>query len=299
MVTSGLLEVCIPCGCTVAEIKSPGNSSLLFQFSVHGMNEIPEEIQRFLLLHPTLHPIEGNKENTGHYSIVPKKEGSFRSIQDLKSVNSHLQVKCKLTGHELPCRLSELQVYTSGKKYKRHQLFCKLTLRHINKVPEHVLRHVQGRRYLRALQKYEECQKNGLEYIPACLQHRKKVQREKPDGDGKKGEFWQPASSEEEGDESDDSLSDLYPSQLFNRKSQGATEDEKQSDGFLTDDEEEGVASKEKEENDGSRQEGMMDVDRWTQTSIKRRKRQLGSLKKKFKSYHCKPKMSQKAVKNK
>ncbi|XP_029467016.1 surfeit locus protein 2 isoform X4 [Rhinatrema bivittatum] len=269
MVTSGLLEVCIPCGCTVAEIKSPGNSSLLFQFSVHGMNEIPEEIQRFLLLHPTLHPIEGNK------------------------------VKCKLTGHELPCRLSELQVYTSGKKYKRHQLFCKLTLRHINKVPEHVLRHVQGRRYLRALQKYEECQKNGLEYIPACLQHRKKVQREKPDGDGKKGEFWQPASSEEEGDESDDSLSDLYPSQLFNRKSQGATEDEKQSDGFLTDDEEEGVASKEKEENDGSRQEGMMDVDRWTQTSIKRRKRQLGSLKKKFKSYHCKPKMSQKAVKNK
>lgn len=35
----------------------------------------------------------------------------------------------------------------------RHQLFCKLTLRHINKAPEHVLRHTQGRRYQRALQK--------------------------------------------------------------------------------------------------------------------------------------------------
>lgn len=35
----------------------------------------------------------------------------------------------------------------------RHQLFCKLTLRHINKSPEHVLRHTQGRRYQRALHK--------------------------------------------------------------------------------------------------------------------------------------------------
>lgn len=29
------------------------------------------------------------------------------------------QVRCTLTGHELPCRLPELQVYTSGKKYRR------------------------------------------------------------------------------------------------------------------------------------------------------------------------------------
>lgn len=31
----------------------------------------------------------------------------------------HPQVRCSLTGHELPCRLPELQVYTSGKKYQR------------------------------------------------------------------------------------------------------------------------------------------------------------------------------------
>lgn len=28
-------------------------------------------------------------------------------------------MRCRLTGHELPCRLSELQAYTSGKKYQR------------------------------------------------------------------------------------------------------------------------------------------------------------------------------------
>lgn len=28
-------------------------------------------------------------------------------------------MRCALTGHELPCRLPELQVYTRGKKYRR------------------------------------------------------------------------------------------------------------------------------------------------------------------------------------
>lgn len=28
-------------------------------------------------------------------------------------------MKCVLTGHELPCRLPELQLYTRGKKYRR------------------------------------------------------------------------------------------------------------------------------------------------------------------------------------
>lgn len=32
---------------------------------------------------------------------------------------SRPQVRCALTGHELPCRLPELQVYTRGKKYQR------------------------------------------------------------------------------------------------------------------------------------------------------------------------------------
>ena len=48
----------------------------------------------------------------------------------------------------------ELWVWTLACELSlRRQLFCKLTLRHINKSPEHVLRHTQGRRYQRALQK--------------------------------------------------------------------------------------------------------------------------------------------------
>ncbi|KAH0615371.1 hypothetical protein JD844_004553 [Phrynosoma platyrhinos] len=103
------------------------------------------------------------------------------------------RVRCELTGHELPCRLPALRAYTEGKKYRRliakglpgqgggedggggggegegglfgphlvpsasnpRQLFCRLTLRHINRIPAHVLRHVQGRRFQKALRSSE------------------------------------------------------------------------------------------------------------------------------------------------
>ncbi len=35
----------------------------------------------------------------------------------------------------------------------RNQLFCKLTLRHLNRQPHHVLRHVNGKRFKKALSK--------------------------------------------------------------------------------------------------------------------------------------------------
>ncbi|KAM4889794.1 surfeit locus protein 2 isoform 4-T4 [Sylvia borin] len=172
---------------------------------------------------------------------VPEAERLFLREHPLLSPAGPGKVKCKLTGHELPCRLSELQAYTSGKKYQRlikaarefdygtfephivpstknlHQLFCKLTLRHINKLPEHVLRHVQGKRYQKALKTYEECQREGVEYIPACLRG-KKQRAQHPDEQTngsrqphRKEEFWEPKSSEEDGEETDDSMSDLYP----------------------------------------------------------------------------------------
>ncbi|XP_032117765.1 surfeit locus protein 2, partial [Sapajus apella] len=221
------------------------------------------------------------------------------------------QVRCILTGHELPCRLPELQVYTRGKKYQRlvraspafdyaefephivpstknpHQLFCKLTLRHINKCPEHVLRHIQGRRYQRALCKYEECQKQGLEYVPACLVHRRRKREDRMDGDGPCSweAFWEPTSSDEGGAPSDDSMTDLYPPELFTRKDLGNTEDIDGTDDFLTD-EEDKEAKPPRESTDEGRRE--MDVD-WGLVR-KRRKKQLGSLKKKFKSHPRKPK---------
>lgn len=43
--------------------------------------------------------------------------------------------------------------------FSSNQLFCKLTLRHLNRQPHHVLRHVSGKRFKKALSK---CQCNNL-----------------------------------------------------------------------------------------------------------------------------------------
>ncbi|XP_043576584.1 surfeit locus protein 2 [Chiloscyllium plagiosum] len=154
------------------------------------------------------------------------------------------RVKCSLTGHELPCRLADLQTYTKGKKYQRlamkepfnfsqfephivpstknqDQLFCKLTIRHINKIPQHVLRHVNGKRYQKALKKFNECDALGVPFVPACLSQKRRQDREsnREESCHNRKEFWEPDKSEgSESDDSSDSMSDLYPEHIFNRK---------------------------------------------------------------------------------
>ncbi|XP_053137763.1 surfeit locus protein 2 [Hemicordylus capensis] len=255
-------------------------------------------LERFLQLHPALRVLPPGKK-----------------------------VQCTLTGHELPCRLPDLRAYTGGKKYQRlskvpgvsdyseyephivpstknpHQLFCKLTLRHINKIPEHVLRHVQGRRYQKALKRYEECQKDGVEYVPACLlqkrRQRRREQNNPPPTDGskpprRKGPFWEPPPSDEDGDETDDSMSDLYPPELFPEKGPvgkaGGHDVMTDSDGGVAEPAtEDGVLNGEAGE--------AMDVD--SPAGTKRRKKQSGSMKKKFKSQHRRGKGFRKAANGK
>ncbi|XP_063000904.1 surfeit locus protein 2 [Elgaria multicarinata webbii] len=262
----------------------------------------PEEaaagaLERFLQLHPSLRVVPPGKK-----------------------------VRCTLTGHELPYRLPELQAYTSGKKYLRlskipevldyseyephivpstknpHQLFCKLTLRHINRIPEHVLRHVRGQRYQKALNRYEACQKEGVEFVPACLLQKRRQRRQQQHDDmpggsrqpQRKGGFWEPPPSDEEGEESNDSMSDLYPSELFPEKSPAGKES---GNEFMSDSDEE--VAKPATENGGLNGEGSeaMDVD--PQVGTKRGKKQAGSLKKKFKSWNRKPKSFGKPVSGK
>ncbi|NXW35809.1 SURF2 protein, partial [Phaetusa simplex] len=255
---------------------------------------------------------------------VPEEERLFLRQHPLLSLAEPGKVRCRLTGHEMPCRLSELQAYTNGKRYQRliktarefdygkfephivpstknlHQLFCKLTLRHINKFPEHVLRHVQGKRYQKALKTYEECQKAGVEYVPACLRQ-KKQRAQHPDDQMngsrqpyRKEEFWEPKSSDEDGEETDDSMSDLYPPALFPEKSPAASQTTKGSDDFATDSEDDGT----KQNGDMNGEAGgRMDVSR--AVGNKRGKKQSGPLKKKFKSHHRKPKNFKKATNGK
>lgn len=89
------------------------------------------------------------------------------------------KIRCKLTGHELPARLTDLENYIKGKKYQRlskaipdespgyeeykeylvpsgekgNQLHCQLTKKYINNAPHHIQRHVTGKRFKRALEK--------------------------------------------------------------------------------------------------------------------------------------------------
>ncbi|XP_040819328.1 surfeit locus protein 2 [Ochotona curzoniae] len=236
------------------------------------MAELPAEVRAFLREHPSLRLLPGTHK-----------------------------VQCALTGHELPCRLPELQVYTRGKKYQRlaracpafdyaefephivpstknpHQLFCRLTLRHLNKCPEHVLRHTRGRRFQRALREYEECQKQGKEFVPACLRHRRQHGQDKPDGAGPERQkaFWEPASGDEEGALSDDSMTDLYPPELFSRKDLGGPEST--DGGPLTDEDDMRLGHPA-----GRRKE----MDKDPQRVPKRRKKQVGPVRRKFQRRH-------------
>ncbi|KAM4876747.1 surfeit locus protein 2 [Thomomys bottae] len=239
------------------------------------MDEPPEDVRVFLRQHPSLRLLT----DTG-------------------------RVRCSLTGHELPCSLAELQAYTRGRRYQRlaraapafdyaefephivpstkhpHQLFCKLTLRHINKAPEHVLRHTRGRRYQKALRQYEECQEKGVEYVPACLLHRRRKREDHTDGDGPRprAAFWEPASSDEEETLSDDSMTDLYPPELFAKKDLGGRENEDGSNDCLTDQEE-------KPRSPGEGTEDRKEARVGCKQLCKRRKKQLGSLTKKPRSF--------------
>uniref|UniRef100_A0A8C2T503 Surfeit 2 n=1 Tax=Coturnix japonica TaxID=93934 RepID=A0A8C2T503_COTJA len=194
---------------------------------------------------------------------------------------------------------------SASRSRARHQLFCKLTLRHINKLPEHVLRHVQGKRYQKALKAYEKCQKEGVKYVPACL--RQKQQRRQHDEDQVNGsrqphrteEFWEPDSprtdEDEDGEETDDSMSDLYPPGLFPEKSPAAPQNTEANDGFATDSEDDG-AELSRENGDLNGDGGRMDV---SKAAGKRGKKQSGPSKKKFKSCHQKPKKFKKTTNGK
>lgn len=172
----------------------------------------------------------------------------FPSLQIVDDDYSKItKVKCCLTGHELPCRLTELETYTKGRrfkvaqdrdndkfeKYKPHivpstkkgrenQIFCTLTVRHINRVPAHVERHVNGRRYKKALAKYEECQRLGTKFKP--LARSKKRAEDSDSQEVKKYSHHANSDTSESEAESDDSMSDLYPREDFERLQEGGGE---------------------------------------------------------------------------
>ena len=65
----------------------------------------------------------------------------------------------------------------------------------------------------------EVCQKQHVEFVPACLQHKSRKRQDQQGSDGPPGPreaFWEPASSDDGAapSDSDDSMTDLYPRKL-------------------------------------------------------------------------------------
>lgn len=62
-----------------------------------------------------------------------------------------------------------------------------------------------------------ECQKQGVEYVPACLLHKRRRREDQMDSDRpprRRPAFWEPESSDGDStapSDSDDSMADLYP----------------------------------------------------------------------------------------
>nr|KAF6434582.1 surfeit 2 [Molossus molossus] len=86
----------------------------------------------------------------------------------------------------------------------------------------------------------EECQKQGVEYVPACLLHKRRRREGQMDGDRPphpRAAFWEPESSDGDGtapSDSEDSMVDLYPPNLFSKKDLGGTQHRDNPDDCTT-----------------------------------------------------------------
>ncbi|CAF0917568.1 unnamed protein product [Adineta ricciae] len=137
----------------------------------------------------------------------------LNTYPSLKRLPDKDRIKCSWTQHEMPARVDAIEKYIQGKKYqqilkkkfdydtlekfkdfiepstkKNHerQLFCKLTSRHLNKDPHHIMKHVEGKKFKRA---YAQCRMSS-EWNGICF-------------------GWTPKEETRKND--DDDLSDLYP----------------------------------------------------------------------------------------
>lgn len=145
----------------------------------------------------------------------------LNNVQSLNLNKETKKVVCSLSGHEMPPKVDAVQSYLTGKRYAKlkkqkefdddfakykehiipsehkrckHQFFCKLTLRHMNPDPDHIKKHIHGKRFQKALKRWEECQRSGEKFQPR--NHARKS-----------------TTHDEHEDESvpEDDMSDLYP----------------------------------------------------------------------------------------
>merc|ERR1712096_237622 len=71
----------------------------------------------------------------------------------------------------------------------RYQLECKLTHRYVNNQPDHILRHVNGKRFKAAKEIWVKCQQTGEKFVPAPLVEQKRLQAKQADIDAEIAEL--------------------------------------------------------------------------------------------------------------
>jgi len=217
----------------------------------------------------------------------------LKKYPNLKKTENGERIRCAFTGHEMAPSLKAVNQYVDGKKYKNYmknptfdlkqyephlqpvvtpgsgkkgrkggggknadnhkQLYCQLTQRLINKDPIHVLKHVQGYRFLREKLRYDDCARKGIPYVGIVRSKQKNMQRnddnrEDAESDdealGKEKKFSiNPEisdSEEEEGKgEEEDNLEDLYPKEDFTEEEEetdkkGGDKEEKEEEGSIS-----------------------------------------------------------------
>ncbi|KAM5145458.1 surfeit locus protein 2-like [Mantella aurantiaca] len=122
----------------------------------------------------------------------------------------------------------------------------------------------------------EECQKLGVEFVPACLKNKGKQWKLGGEpSSGKKEQLWEPEESGGEDSDSGDSMSDLYPAHMFTKK----TTDAGENGDFQSDSGEE------------------MEVEESVNSHRKRPQKQTGPSSKRLKSRHKKSKNVKKSAK--
>uniref|UniRef100_F6YMT1 Uncharacterized protein n=1 Tax=Ciona intestinalis TaxID=7719 RepID=F6YMT1_CIOIN len=132
-------------------------------------------------------------------SNIPTEVKELLKLHPGLACTENGRIKCTVTNHEMPCRHDSVLQHVKGKKYLRlttgitgefditkyephimpsnkkgheNQLFCTLTLRHLNKIPSHLEKHVNGKRYKKAKAKWEACQLSGEKFVPLPLLQR-------------------------------------------------------------------------------------------------------------------------------
>ncbi|XP_059177939.1 surfeit locus protein 2-like isoform X3 [Physella acuta] len=140
----------------------------------------------------------------------------------------------------MPAQADAIKSYVEGKKYKKarclqtydynqhkphivpsskkkhlHELFCTLTLRHIGKTPQDVERHINGKKFKRALARWHKCQETGEKFVPRSGGRKKKMVTSDNDSVSGGEQFWSEDSSDGMDAQGHDDLSDLYPAKDF------------------------------------------------------------------------------------